>query len=396
MRTGRIFRRCSSCTRPFPRIDGKRAQRCPDHPKAGSSWTYSVDVHAAGEKRKRKTKGGFKSEADAKADMDIVLAVVNKTGTYNEPSKMSVAEYMESWHESRGHTVKASTHKMQGAVINRHFLSGDLATVPLRSLTAPMIRKWHASLLDTNLTGKSVRNIDGILRVAMKGAVDDGLLIINPMPSSRPKASKPKLTELPPEAVGVFLTAVRDRDDLESWVPMYLTFMAGSGLRRSEALALRWLDFAVVDGEHFVTVAHTLADVVEGQPILSTTKTDTTHTIGVTTEMMAMLSEYRLGQVASMHGSVFTRIDGTPVRGELATRTFRRVWDDVDGLPAGVRLHDLRHNWAIAGIESGLTMLEIANQLGHSDTRMLELTYGHILHRTKAKNAAKVASAIGL
>ena len=43
-----------------------------------------------------------------------------------------------------------------------------------------------------------------------------------------------------------------------------------------------------------------------------------------------------------------------------------------------VRFHDLRHTWASLSIMNGVTLMVVAKNLGHADTRMCERHYGHL------------------
>ena len=43
-----------------------------------------------------------------------------------------------------------------------------------------------------------------------------------------------------------------------------------------------------------------------------------------------------------------------------------------------IGIHGLRHTWASLAVMSGMPLLVVAKNLGHSDTRMVEKHYGHM------------------
>ena len=53
----------------------------------------------------------------------------------------------------------------------------------------------------------------------------------------------------------------------------------------------------------------------------------------------------------------------------------------------GCRFHDLRHTCVAFLIEQGVRELEIARQMGHTDTRTTTGTYGHLFEGAEQRNA---------
>jgi integrase len=43
-----------------------------------------------------------------------------------------------------------------------------------------------------------------------------------------------------------------------------------------------------------------------------------------------------------------------------------------------VVFHGLRHTWASLAVMNGVPLMVVAKNLGHSDTRMVERSYGHL------------------
>ena len=47
-------------------------------------------------------------------------------------------------------------------------------------------------------------------------------------------------------------------------------------------------------------------------------------------------------------------------------------------LEPAISFHGLRHTWASHAVMNGVPLLVVAKNLGHRDTRMAELHYGHL------------------
>ena len=74
-----------------------------------------------------------------------------------------------------------------------------------------------------------------------------------------------------------------------------------------------------------------------------------------------------------------------------ATWSRRRHYDPavaaVEGLPAGLRFHDLRHTCAALLIANGRHLEEVKDYLGHSSIRVTSDRYGHLFPQARAELA---------
>ena len=58
--------------------------------------------------------------------------------------------------------------------------------------------------------------------------------------------------------------------------------------------------------------------------------------------------------------------------------------------------HELRHTYASALVNAGVPLAFVARQLGHADTRMVELHYGHLAHSAMAESIRRLTPTLGL
>ena len=178
-RQGSVFKRCGKCS---AKVAAKRCGRC-DYDKA--SWTYIVDIHAKGQKRKSKMAGGFATKGAAVGALQAELTA-RDAGTYIEPGKLTLRDYLAGWLD----TIQPPTVRGSTFVSYRHsvrVVSDRIGDMLLQQVTRQTIRALYASLAAEGnkrtgggLSSKTVHNLHLCLHRALAAAVDDRLIAINP------------------------------------------------------------------------------------------------------------------------------------------------------------------------------------------------------------------------
>lgn len=164
------------------------------------------------------------------------------------------------------------------------------------------------------------------------------------------------------------------------------------GLRIGEATALRVGDLDLKAGTIRV---HRNAPEVKGQKLLDQpTKTErSVRTVDIPHSLSAMLAEHlnRFGNRFDDSALVFTTERGQPV----LQSSFRKNVLTKAAIRAGVvsvpRVHDLRHTAASFMGRAGYTLLEAAEQLGHSATAMTA-HYSHVFPDARQEKVKRLDS----
>jgi integrase len=161
-----------------------------------------------------------------------------------------------------------------------------------------------------------------------------------------------------------------------------LVLIAATGLRRGEALALRWSD---VDLDAGLLVVRGTLGRVGGHLIITDPKTERSRrTVPLPASLVAMLRAHRATQEAERlvatnqwqdHGLVFASEFGTPVDPRNILRTIQIAAHKAGMSDIGV--HTLRHSAAVAWLESGVHIKAVADLLGHSSIAITGDIYGH-------------------
>jgi len=281
----------------------------------------------------------------------------------------------------------------------------DIIADPITRVKLAKLRPSHVESLIVRLRAKglaesSVRTAYHIVHVSLDAAVRDELLAVNHASKvERPVAEVTEANHYSPADVMRFLAAAEQYRYHE-----VLHLVAATGLRRGEALALKWDNVDLVDGA--MEIVATLSRVgkrLETKLITTDVKTrNSRRRIALspaTVDMLARLKDQQdrerefAGSIWTETGYVFTTETGQPVDGRNVFRALQ--WAAKKTGLVGINVHSLRHSWSSAAAMSGEPMAAVSKQLGHHD---LEITsrYVHTNATAERETALRSAGLFGL
>ena len=172
--------------------------------------------------------------------------------------------------------------------------------------------------------------------------------------------------------------------------------LATTGMRRGEALGLRWATWTSRQAAHrFVqTVIQVRGQVVLGEPKTAQGRRaidlDTWTVAALRTHRIRMAEERLLvGPDFADSGLVFHDPSGAPLRPESVSRSFaRRV---AAGGLSPLTLHGLRHTWATLALHNGVHPRVVQERLGHVTIAITLGIYSHVSPTLHAQAAQSIA-----
>ena len=177
--------------------------------------------------------------------------------------------------------------------------------------------------------------------------------------------------------------------------------MASTGLRRGEALALKWTDIDLNGGTLKITktVSRIRRELVASTPKTAKSRREVPLSPGV----IAMLRGHRKAQVAErlQAGDVWQDRDlvfATEHGGYVDPRNLLRALKTA-GVKAGIDgigLHTLRHSAATAMLEANVPIHVVSRILGHSSIAVTIDLYGHVNDESKREAIDGLSEAMGL
>jgi integrase len=282
-------------------------------------------------------------------------------------------------------------------IVEKHLIPA-FGNVQLSRLRPVDIQAHYSrALLSGRLDGKgglsavSVQRHHQILHAALRQAVRWQLLARNPADAVDVPTGKRREMPMPSieDVKGVLAVA----EDSPIGALVYVTVQ--TGLRKGEALGLRWSDVDLDAGRlHVQQTAQYISGLgtVFGQP--KTTKS--ARTVALSTDTVRQLARHRAAQAesrlrlgAAYHdlGLVFATTFGKPIDAS----NLRREWLKVRrAANVSLRWHDLRHVHASLLLTQGANPKVVSERLGHSGIAITLNLYSHVLPEIQAAEAEKL------
>lgn len=348
------------------------------------------------------TSSAFTRRADAEAFLAKTVAAKN-LGTWVEPSSDTAgAWFIRDLELSKGR-LKVSTSDSYDKVI-RSYVLPRIGDVPLQKLTAGHLDQMYVDLLASGgrggkrLTPRTVRYVHVVVKASLGRAVKKGLLARNPADAatapgpSRAAAASGQTWSA--GEVSAFLSHSKGH-----WLGSVWAFLALTGCRRGEAVALKWSDVDLDAGKATIRASR---GRVGGEIVTDTPKSGRIRVIDLDPGLVELLrgvaqDQHRnrqlVGPAYLQDGFVFTDAMGEALHPESVSNAFAREVKR-SGLRR-IRLHDLRHTWASLALAAGVHPKKVQRQLGHAHVSITLSIYSHLTDEDGDNAATMVAGLIG-
>ena len=306
-----------------------------------------------------------------------------------DTSKSGLADYLQNWLKTVV-AVKNRPRTIEGyEIIVRKYLVPHLGGVQLTRLTSGHLETMYAALLMQGLSKNTVHHVHVCLCKALNDALRKGLVGRNVCKTA--DAPSPGRYEVNiPEMEGV-----RRILELAKKTPYHavLHFVAYTGVRRAEVLALSWAEVDLDRG--VASITRTLQRIGDAGLVFEPTKSAAGRRgIALDPSTVAILRLHqgeqllygmRLGGAWNEQNLVFPGPLGKPLDPATLTRNFEKLARKA-GHP-GLRLHDLRHAHAAGLIRAGAHDTVVQERLGHASPAFTMGTYGHVSQGMQAQAA---------
>jgi integrase len=384
-------RRCAPCRKRYWK-DREEADTCP---KCGGALE---DVVA---RRQIILPERFATKKEAQTRLTRELNA-SLEGVFTEPDKITVKEFLEDhWLPTiKGMNTIKPTTKIAYTLHVKQRIVPVIGHIRLQKLTTKDIDALYTKLTTEPgprgkpLSPASCRAMASCLGRALDKAVKWNLITRNPADGAdKPQLTRPKMKTWTREELSTFL-ALTEADRL---YPLWRV-LAMTGMRRGEALGLRWSDVDMESGTLSIQRSRTQAGY---EAVEQDTKTGRSRVVALDAETVAALrrqSEQQLQDAANWRGDwvegghVFTRENGTPWQPDRITKLFGQAVS-ASGLKR-IRLHDLRHTHATLALQAGIHPKVVAERLGHAKASMTLDTYSHVIPVLQESAAQLVAALV--
>lgn len=378
------------------------------HLREKSGYYYAV-LNYTDSLGKRKTKWistgltvkGNKKRAEA------ILMDARRNFNPEEPKVMNgdilFADYMEKWLDIIKSSVAVPTFASYSTTVKKivapYFREKE---VTLKNLTAKDIQEFYLSELE-RVSPSSVIHYHANIHKALKYAVKIDLIDVNPADKvERPKKDRYVGSFYDADEVNALFEAAKG-----SKLELPILFGAFYGLRRSEAIGLKWdaIDF----DQNTITIRHTVTSCdLDGKRVLVASDTTKTKSSMRTLPLVPFMRERLLALKEEQQENrrlcgrsyikeyleyVCVNEIGDLIKPHYVTESFPKLLK-ANGL-RHVRYHDLRHSCASLLLANGVSMKQIQEWLGHSDFSTTANIYAHLDYSSKLTSADAMLNGLG-
>jgi len=356
------------------------------------------------EERRRETKSGFATQKECQAVMNKLLVAVEQRN-YTAPTKAPVREYLtKEWLPAVKATIRPSTYGSYVQHVDCHIVP-HIGTVKLQKLSGSQVNALYAKLAESGrkdgkkgLSPMTIHHVHSCLHKACKDAVRWGHLPKNPLDAADPPRKKGdgsrEMRTWTKEQLRAFLEALASERLSALWHTIAMT-----GMRRGEAIGLRWSD---VDLENARLSVRRALIPINREVVVSEPKTAKGRRVIAldpgTVEVLKgqaarQLDAQDAGDEAWVEtGLVFTQQNGEALDPESVSRFFRQAVKQ-SMLPP-IRLHDLRHTHATLALQAGIHPKVVSERLGHATISITLDTYSHAIPAMQEEAAAVIAELV--
>lgn len=366
------------------------------------SWSIIIDLgrDETGKRRQKwATVRGLR--ADAERELRRLLTSLDQ-GTFVEPNKLVVGEYLEQWLKNYAKSsVSGKTFERYADIVRSHLIPA-FGSIPLLKLQPLHIQGYYTKALESGrrnglggLSAQTVLHHHRVLREALNRAIKWRLLIRNPADAVEPPKPEHKdMRALTETETAKLLERARSS---KAYMPVLIAVT--TGMRRGELLALRWKDVDLNNAG--LSVRQSLEQTKEGLRFKQPKTTKGRRTIALPSLLVDALRVHKaeqakvrlmMGPGYQDHGLVYANPDGTPYPPDSLTATFRSMVRKT--ALVGVRFHDLRHTHATQLLLQGVHPKIVSERLGHATVSITLDLYSHVLPGMQEDAALKVDAAL--
>lgn len=374
--------------------------------KRGDAWYFYFELGTVRGKRKRHERRavGATTKSEAQTILRKAISDYEVSGTLFEPSKTSVADYMQFWlTEYVELNLAHNTWDNYRMVIDAH-INPAIGNMRLSSISPEVLQRFINDKHRAGFARKTLTIFHSVLNNSFRQAVYPYKLIKeNPMQYVKlPREERKKQTKS-----DLKIITLQQVQDILNFIgkdnTFYIPFQIGfhTGLRRGEVSALEWDRIDLVNGTLEVDQAMTRK---EGEWIVGPPKNNSSYRkMKIGSTLVNILKEHKLQQKKNKlkYGEHYKKneLKYKPSKHEEYIKEGNFVCTKENGevvspnslkwscsniqkkLGIGFGYHSLRHTHATLLLERGAPIKDVQQRLGHARASITIDTYLHLTEK---------------
>ena len=316
-------------------------------------------------------------------------------------TKTNFIDALHDWVEFKKFELRTNSYELYTLNLNTHIIPFFIFFYKLiTEITPKDIEDYYKTKLKEGLSVETIKKHNVIIRGTLEKAMNEGIIPFNPCDRVRmPRKNRQdqfKGQAYTAEQANKLLEVIHG-EVLEPVIMLGLLF----GMRRSEALGLRWSDINFKN--QTIVISNTMTQM-RTLLIDEHTKSFTSHRmLSVMDEVIGYFKRLKTQQEANKreygdkyHDSDFVCVwpDGRIILPGYVSHNFKKLLAKYD-LPE-IRFHDLRHTAGSLLLVQGVNIKQIQEFLGHSDVTTTLNIYVHTDEEAKKETAAAMGKVLNL
>lgn len=360
-----------------------------------------------------------KSQAEVKEKIEATKGDI-RNNTFVEPNKVTMQQWLDNWlNVTMKGNVKDTTWLIYESLIRIHIVPA-IGGIRLLNLQTSHIQKLYNEKLisgradkkknketgeleqkEGGLSPKTIRHMQQIIHGALKQAIKEKLISVNPADAVRlPKLVKVEMKTLDMEQVKKFLDVASTDKFYKRYFAAYLLELY-TGLRRGELLGIRWKDIDMKNRK--ITIIQQLVKVGSTLVIRELkTESSQNRVIAIPDEVIQVLKDHKKIKIEQYktlgfddieikklmsEGLIFTNELGNLLQPRNFLRNFKGALKAAGIDP--IRFHGMRHTFALLSLQQGVDIKTLQSDLGHESIETTLDRYGHVNEAMKRDAASR-------
>lgn len=322
----------------------------------------------------------------------VELSIENAKLKPNVNNNISFADHMLMWLEHHRPNIDETTYDAYSLVLNKHIVPYFKERgIMLYNITSQDIQQYYDYKIASGLSANTVLKHHANIHKALNYACRQGKIQSNPASSTHVELPRKQQFVAsfysPTEVTQLFEVA----KGTSIYTPILLTGMLG--LRRSEALGLKWssinFDMGTVHIERKV-VPFITSSRLSIQKKLKNQSSN--RVLPLPANLLDYLKRLKTSQ-SKLAGNDFICLNQRMqlMKPDTLSKQFHELLKKNNLRP--IRLHDLRHSCASILTSYGYSLVQIQHWLGHSDIQTTA-KYAHLYNTDKQNMANHMGTAI--
>jgi len=343
--------------------------------RENGSWEGRILINGRSHSRYGKTK------AEAQRQINELIRLSQKGLLFTSTNTATLSEWVSQWIADTVSLQRKSSTVRNYTVIAKH-IPQEIGSIKLQNLRPTDIQRLIKILTTKQikvkpdapvkfLSPRTIGLVRQVIRAAMNDAIAKNLITYNPAASvTMPRLERKEMKTLSRDDINKLIASEMD----EPLLPCII-FIIFTGLRRGEALGLRWADIDLAAGA--IHIVQSLTRAAKGFALSDPKTLTSKRMIPLPQTALDILAQQRAKSSAADNPQnlVFAYPDGTPYSPDSLRKILTRILTKLD-IPT-IRVHDLRHTFASQMLMAEVNPKVVQELMGHSTITTTLGTYSH-------------------